>query len=404
VHIIIQNKNYPTPLHLALFYGRLDIAQVLLDHGATVNSQDIFGRTPLHLVALGEPNFEQDRICIAQLLLECGADVNAQDGGDRTPLHWASYNGRVAITRVLLDSGAATNPKDIQGGTPLHSVAEGIYLYSKDDGIRVAQLLLEHGADVNALDENNITPLHSACYFGRVEIARVLLDGGATTNTKYQGRTPMHAAAESGDYNDVLVAQLLLEHGADVDVLDDDNQTPLHLASFFGRVEMVLVLLSAGANASTENTLGLTPLHLVSQGPYHSEGDSVGITQLLLEHGADVNAQDKNHASPLDLALYHGRTEIASVLLHYGDTDNGEIDEHPTPRQLGLQGSQSHEENCPPSTHSLGATVSGAWVRERQPKVTSRDSLMQLQRPDWSTSLDSLSELQNHANWYQLGY
>ncbi len=147
--------------------------------------------------------------------------------------------------------------------------------------------------------------------------------------------------------NGVLVAQLLLERGADANVSDDNDQTPLHLASYFGRIEIVRVLLNAGANANAKNAQGQTPLHLVSQSPYDSKGDGVGVAQLLLEHGADVNAQDKNHATPSDLASYHERTEIASLLLHCGDKADAKIDQGPTPHQLGLEGVQFHD----PSEH-----------------------------------------------------
>jgi cytohesin len=326
----IPNKSHLTPLHLASLYGRLDIARVLLDNGATANPEDKFGRTPLHLVVDGKYHFERDRLRFAQLLLEHGADTNAQDEDDATPLHLASYDGRIEIVRVLLDHGAAANSKDNQDRTALHSVAEGRYHYSKDhDGIRVAQLLLERGADVNAPDKDNGTPLHLASCYGRIEIARVLLDGGAATNSKgNRGRSPLHVVAEGGNFysrdTDAPAAQLLLERGADVNALDDDDQTPLHLASYFVRAEMVLVLLKAGANASAKNAQGQTPLHLMSKCLYeaHVANDVVGVAQLLLDHGSDVNAQDKNHATPSDLASYHRRMNLASLLLRYGASDD----------------------------------------------------------------------------------
>jgi ankyrin repeat protein len=364
-----QPENQLTPLHFASLYGKLDIAWLLLGHDATVNSEDGFGRTPLHLVAGGTYNFERDRIRIAQLLLERGADSNALDRYHATPLHLASYYGRIAITRALLDGGADANSKDNKGRTPLHSVAEGRYLYSAGDGIRVAQLLLERGADVNTADEDNRTPLHLASYHGRVEIVRVLLDGDATNSKAKQGWTPLHEMAIGGENHSrdnlrhgVLIAQLLLERGADVSMSNDDNQTPLHLTSYFGKVEVVLVLLNAGANASATNAQGQTPLHLALQCPYqgadYSQGDGVGVARLLLEHGTDVDVQDKNHATPLDLALQYGRTEIASLLLHHKDKANAKIDQRSTLHQSGSDGVQSQDKNCPPTTSSLGANVS----------------------------------------------
>ena len=320
VGVHLQNDRL-TPLHLASLYGRPDIARVLLDYGAMANLEDNFGRTPLHLVAEGWAdgtyNSEQDCIRVAQLLLEHDADINAQDNDNTTPLHLACYNWRTAMVRVLLDGGAATNSKSKQGKTPLHSVAHGRYLYSDDlDGTSSAQLLLERGADVNAQDEDNRTPLHFASHHATGRIARVLLDGDATTNSKdNQGQTPLHEVAQG--HSDAL-ARLLLERGADVNAPDDDNETPLHLASYFGTVEMVLVLLNAGADACVKDVQGQTPLHKVSQSPQDSLGDGVGVAQLLLEHGADMNAQDNNNATPLDWASFTEKIEIASLLLYYG--------------------------------------------------------------------------------------
>ena len=320
---------HQTPLHSASLYGRFDIVRLLLDHGATANSEDRFGRTPLHLVAEGEQNLEQDRVRAAQLLLDRGADVNAQDEDGATPLHLASHLGRIDIARVLLDRGATTNSTGSKGRTPLHSVAQGRHLHSTDDGIRVAQLLLERGADANALDEDKRTPLHLASYHGKVEIAQVLLDGGASVNSMGdQGQTPLHVVANGYSRDDdVLVAQLLLERGADVIAPNDANQTPLHLASNSGGLKMVQVLLNAGANASAKDYQGQTPFHVMSQGPYGSRGDVAGIARLLLEHGADVGAQlgDKNDATSSDSSS-EVRIEIEHPLFRPRDKANTRID------------------------------------------------------------------------------
>ena len=304
--------NHQTPLHSASLYGRLDIVRFLLDHGATSNSKDKYGRTPLHLVAKGEYNLEQDRVRIAQLLLDRGADVNAQTEWGATPLHLASYLGRIDIARVLLDRGATANSKGRKGRTPLHCVAQGRHLYSTDDAIHVSQLLLERGADANAADEEKRTPLHLASYYGKVEIAQVLLDSGASVNSiGVHGQTPLHAVANGysgyGESN-VLVAQLLLERGADVNTPDDAKETPLHLASNSGRIKMVQVLLNAGANTRARNAQDQSPFDVISR----RYGSRVRrIARLLLEHGADVDAQDKNFASPSDFwAPEDGRFEV----------------------------------------------------------------------------------------------
>ena len=294
---------HQTPLHSASLYGRLDIVRFLLDHGATANAEDAFGRTPLHLVAKGEYNLEQDRVRTAQLLLDHGADVNAKTEYGATPLHLASYLGRIDITRVLLDRGASANSKGRKGRTPLHCVVRGRHLYSTDDGIHVTQLLLERGADANAPDEDKRTPLHLASSHGMVKIAQVLLDGGASTNSMdIQGQNPLHVVANGSsryDESNVLVAQLLLERGADVNTPDDAKETPLHLASNSRRIKMVQVLLNAGANARAKNAQDQSPFDVIAR----LHGSRVRrIRCLLLEHSADVDAHDKNYATESDFS------------------------------------------------------------------------------------------------------
>jgi ankyrin repeat protein len=130
--------------------------------------------------------------------------------------------------------------------------------------------------------------------------------------------------------------------------LQDKNQlTPLHLASLYGWVEMVRVLLDRGATANSEDNLGQTPLHMVSLGTYISLEDGARIAQLLLENGADVNAQDNNHATPLDLAKRYGRTEVESLLLRYGDKANANVDQVQTSYQLELKGVDLHNKPEP---------------------------------------------------------
>jgi ankyrin repeat protein len=350
VDIHAQNKFHQTALHSAAFSGRLEITQLLLDHGANPNAENGLGLTPLHSVSAGKYDSQEHGVGIARLLLGHGADVDARAKDKFTPLHSAAFNGRLELARVLLGHGANTNAKDEWGNTPLHDVSRGEY-DSLEHGVGIARLLLEHGVDVHAMDKFHETALPLAAFRGRLEIAQVLLGHGANPNVEDEyGWTPLHLVSE-GKYNshehDVSIARLLLEHGADVN-LGIRKFTPLHSASFNGRLELARVLLNHGAGANAKDEFGNTPLHQVSRGEYDSQEHGVGIARLLLEHGVDVHAKDKDLDTALHWAAFLGRLEVTQVLLEHGanpKVESGERSGHETPLHSMSEGRYNSQEH-----------------------------------------------------------
>ena len=312
------NGFHETPLRRAAIYGGIQIAQLLLEHGAKPNMENVFGQTLLHDAS---PS-------VTQILLELGLDVNAKDMNHETPLHCACEDEKTAL--VLLNHGANVNAQDVHGQTPLHHAS-----WYEDDP-RFVKLMLEHGADVNALSNNQSTPLHSASFRAKLDIARVLLDYGADPNAQNaDGQTPLHSASQnllisSGPFDsDIVTVQLLLEHGADLNVLDKNGKTPLHSACYHGKIFIALELVNHGAEVSVLNIDGQTPLHRLLQDtdfdPNHEYHDlydfQEDINQLcegLLERGSDVNARDKNQATPLHLASHTSWIELVQALLDNG--------------------------------------------------------------------------------------
>ena len=347
-NINAQDSDGISPLHAASCLGKVEMVRALLECGAKANlnsdANPIVGQTLLHLLASGVCGFGYNGIRITELLLKHGADVNAQDKENTTPLHLASYFGSVEMSRVLLNHGANSNAKRKLGRTPLHLAAEGEH----ENGVRITNLLLEYGADVNAQDKDNMTPIHLAAYCGKAEIVWVLLNHGATVDLEDdRGRTPIHLLVErlhDFGYEGVDIARFLLRFGTNINAQDKRNITPLHLASCCGKVEIAKVLLGRRANVSAKDALGQTSLHMVSRGAYISQEDGVHIAKLLLEHGADVNAQDNNHETSLDLALHHGKLEVAALLLQYiDDKGDAKVDQCPSPNQPQLEVANVYE-------------------------------------------------------------
>jgi ankyrin repeat protein len=137
---------------------------------------------------------------------------------------------------------------------------------------------------------------------------------------------PQDVNADGGWYVRPLVAALAGEHfqtadllrhnGADLDVRGDSGRNPLHAAAYSGNLEVVRILIEYNpADINARDKTGLTPLLWVSASHNHKDGS---VTQLLLEHGADINTQNEYGGTPLHYASDYGALEVVRVLLEHG--------------------------------------------------------------------------------------
>ena len=160
------------------------------------------------------------------------------------------------------------------------------------------------------------SPLLDATKRGDEAAVRSLLAEGADPNVAQgDGLTALHLAAQAGNLE---IAELLLAGGAKVEAQTRiGGYTPLHLASQGAHGAVVSVLLAAGANAgAVTTTTGVTPLHLAAKAM-----DGEDAVKALLEHGAPVNAQESSaEQTALMFAASHGRTaSVRELLSHRAD-------------------------------------------------------------------------------------
>uniref|UniRef100_A0A803W706 Ankyrin repeat and SOCS box containing 10 n=1 Tax=Ficedula albicollis TaxID=59894 RepID=A0A803W706_FICAL len=214
-----------------------------------------------------------------------------------TPLHITASRGHTGCLRLLLQRGAA--PDLAPGGrTALHALSEDgyrpLHLCRSADSIECVRQLLQYGASVNSqTEEENDTALHVASRLGLVEHVQLLLHHGAELEVKNkEGQTPLNAAcAQHHQPQDMdryyRVCQLLVESGASINAADREQQRPLHLACKNANAQIAELLLARGANVNVMNYGGSTALHNILQvAAYKLEHHPELVVRALLNHGA----------------------------------------------------------------------------------------------------------------------
>ena len=278
--------------------------------------RDKAGNTPLMQAAFYLDATQLD------IFLKNGADPNATNRAGATALMKAASD-RDKV-RTLLNHGAKPNVQSAAGNTAL------IIACRNHGAVEVVNELLAHGADVHASTPAGINALVAATESGDEDVMRVLLARGANANATF--RPPYSTAAESVlmvavQYGHAGCVKLLLDHGADARFTSDYGSA-LHFAAMKDRLEIARVLIERGVDidlparriGSFRNDLGLTPLMYAAM----TERDDPALVQLLIEHGASVNAKTPEGETALGLAQKRGDTKVVAALKAAGGTAEAE--------------------------------------------------------------------------------
>jgi ankyrin repeat protein len=384
-----KNPYGESPLMAVARSGNVEAARLLLDAGADVNAVENWGGQSALMWASAQRQVEMVR-----LLASHGADVDARgvirqwerkiikeprpkdmNKGGFTPLLYAAREGCIECAQALLEAGADPDLADPERVTPLNMALLNLHY-------DFAALMIEAGADIDKWDLFGRTPLYMAAdtntlpvmgngamvvipsmdQHTALDIGRLLLEAGADPNIRLkrrppyrnvpqdrggdtilaQGATPLLRAARAGD---APFVELLLEHGALVDLPSKEGVTPLMAAAGVeyglrvtrGRnrtVEGVLatmeLLVAAGADVNAR--MVTEPDRTIQQGasartqgasyrrrgrqvpspyavPHHTAMHGAAtrglnyVIEFLAAHGADLEPLDANDRTPRDLAL-----------------------------------------------------------------------------------------------------
>ncbi|MCD6034992.1 MAG: ankyrin-like [Rickettsiales bacterium] len=208
-----------------------------------------------------------------------------------------------------IDAGVNPNTTIAKGSTVLHIAAE----HGRKD---VVETLLLKGADIHKRTDNGTTPLELASEKGRTDVVKMFLEKEGITQEQ-KSKALLLACNEEH----TVVAQMLIESGADVNYANEYGTTALYLASKFGDDDTMEVLLEKGAKVDQAIENGNTPLYIAA-----SEGEKKAV-KILLKHGASVNQANSQGASPLLIACQEGHERIVDIFLENGANVHQELHE-----------------------------------------------------------------------------
>jgi ankyrin repeat protein len=361
-----------TPLYLASVNGNAAIVKRLLDKKANPNAASETGVTPLMESA------RSGSVDVVRALLAHGAEVNVKERDrGQTALMWAVARHHPDVVKILIERGAdvhaRTRVRNLtvmldqgprravktarQDAKQIAAGASTPLLFAAQTGdAESAGHLLAAGADPNVTAADGNSALVSAIFSGNPAVARVLLEAGANPDAAGGGYTPLHVAMLRGDS---ASAKALLAKGANPNVLMTKGSpvrrfgsqwalptplvgaTPLFVAATFLEVELIRLLLAAGANPALGLPNGTTPLlaaagiaieketrpsDLVRWNVVDSdqpvipreERDVLAAVELLLSGGADVNGANAAGDTALHAAAGAGMTTVIERLAEAG--------------------------------------------------------------------------------------
>jgi len=296
------------------FTNELEYIEILIDNNANINIKDNDGNTPL-MIACAFRRIEQ-----INLLLRKGANTEDTNNEGISALDFLCFDKELGLKRSEINICHASQQDNcikylIQRNATLTDINykndkfTPLHLACYNNNLEMIKYILERGNDINACDCNMNTPFHILCKKGYSSILKELFEMKQDIHIDAQnilGKTGIHYACQN---QDVLTIKLLLEHNVNLRLVDNSGNNALHIACAVNNSEIIDLLLN----------------HIISEFnnddkseelPPPSENDSFVNNEMEI-----INCFNKNHETPIFLALKNGNIKIVNKLLHLHNID-----------------------------------------------------------------------------------
>ncbi|AYP74131.1 ankyrin repeat protein [Fowlpox virus] len=276
-------------LHYAILARRCDIVEELLKKGCDPNYSDEYNNYPIHMISsssyLDIPSIFNKYCNYCDKLLIDKTDLNLSKS-----------------IKVILIKHVSSTDRNISDEDLLY-LDSNIRIYEK----RILNLLLDYETNINSINNKGFTALHDAIEDDNIEIAKLLLDRGIDSYIRSnRGVTAFILAAKA---NSIDIIKYLLRYYNGYKFYDYDS-VAISKAIGIKSIDMITLLLDLGLNIDIIDDLGKTALHVAI------EQENYTITKLLLERGADPNAENKDGRTPIYIACCNSK--LVKLLLVYG--------------------------------------------------------------------------------------
>lgn len=239
----IERKKPPPGIYFATLFGLPNIVKRMLENGEDPNAQC---ETPLLQAAA-----QNGHISTVDILIQRGANVNHSGGSHSNALFAALYRGHIDVARMLMDYGANIKAQSRLTGSAINIAITG--------GIDAVMFVLERDRNLYVVGGKYGNALQTCAASGNPEIANLLIQHGAQINgLQGHDKTALQVASRNGNFG---MVQFLLAHDADIHEINAAGNTAIHEALEGGHINIANHLVEHAAALTATSNASILILH-----------------------------------------------------------------------------------------------------------------------------------------------